>query len=280
MRFSTRWNSWVSAALNISFDGVDGWHDWMRGVKGAGENAVRALQRCREHGFVTGVQIVLHRESLPVLRKSIRLLSELGVSGAVVGGINDVGEGRDLGSCILSPEELFEAYTAYLPQFVEDGMPLKHLRLDAMFEYLDGRFSIPLVRTETGEDALLCRSMRNTMYLSPDGYVLPCIPMSYYDASKLCFPNVSESPLAEILGDSDYMRFICSTEKDYFAQNADCRGCAYRKECGGGCRGSATEACHGERFMDRDPFVCWYFLGGYYERALEIIDRLQKALPG
>jgi hypothetical protein len=28
--------------------------------------------------------------------------------------------------------------------------------------------------------------------------------------------------------------------------------------------------------MGKDPFACWYFLGGYYDRAREIIERLQK----
>ena len=266
----------VLCGFDISFDGVDGWHDWMRGVKGAGENAVRALKLCHAHGFETGVQIVLHKGNLPVLRKTVRLLSELGVSGAIIGGIDDVGEGRDLGAYRLSDDEMFDASAEYLPQFVEDGMPLKHIRFGATFEYRDGKFSIPLVR-DGRDSALLCRSMRSTMYLGPDGYVLPCIPMSYTDATKQRFPNVSEVSLSEALGDSDYMRFICLTAKDYFEHNPDCRACEYAKLCAGGCRGSAAEDSHGENLMGKDPFVCRFFLGGYYERAREVIDKVQKA---
>jgi radical SAM protein with 4Fe4S-binding SPASM domain len=269
----------VLCGFDISFDGVDGWHDWMRGVPGAGENAIRALRLCHEHGFETGVQIVLHKGNLSVLRESVRMLSELGVSGAVVGGVRDVGEGHALGPYILSDEELFEAYAEYLPQFVEDGMPLSRVRFSGMFAYENGKFVLPLVRgdvEDTCSRALLCPSMRNTMYLSPDGYVLPCIPMSYNEVSKQCFPNVSELTLSEALGDSAYMRFISSTAKDYFEHNPECRACAYAKQCSGGCRGRATEASHGENLMGKDPFTCWYFLDGYYDRAREIIERLQK----
>ena len=269
----------VRCGIDISFDGVDGWHDWMRGVPGAGENAIRALRLCREHGFETGVQTVLHKGNLPVLRESVRMLSELGVSGAAIGGIDDVGEGHALGPYILSDEELFEAYAEYLPQFVEDGMPLRSVRFSGMFAYQNGKFGLPRVHgdvTDCCSRALLCSSMRSTMYLSPDGYVLPCISMSYNEASTQCFPNVSEVSLSEALSDSAYMRFIISTAKDYFEHNPECRACAYAKLCAGGCRGSASVASHGEKLMGKDPFACWYFLGGYYDRARELIERLQK----
>src|SRR5699024_8745620 len=42
--------------FSISFDGI-GWHDWMRGVPGAEEAAIRALQLCKKRGFSTNVEI-------------------------------------------------------------------------------------------------------------------------------------------------------------------------------------------------------------------------------
>ena len=211
------------------------------------------------------------------MSETVRLLSELHVSGAVVGGIDDVGEGSNLDSYRLSREEMFKAYADYLPQFVEDKMPLKHIRLGAAFEYRDKKFSIPFVRDNIKDlcsRVPICLSMRNTMYLGPDGYIMPCIPMSYHEASEQYFPNVSEISLSDALSDSAYLKFINLTVKDYFEANPKCRDCSYAKLCAGGCRGAAAQASQGKDLMGKDPYGCWYFLGGYYERSLEILNGL------
>ena len=52
--------------ISISFDGV-GWHDWMRGIPGAEERALRALKLCNERGFSTDVQMCMHRGNLNFL---------------------------------------------------------------------------------------------------------------------------------------------------------------------------------------------------------------------
>lgn len=70
-------------SFDISFDGVDGRHDWLRGVEGAEEATVRALRLCRDYGFPVGIQYVLHRGNVSVLRESMRLLGELGVASVV-----------------------------------------------------------------------------------------------------------------------------------------------------------------------------------------------------
>lgn len=37
--------------FNMSYDGVDGWHDWLRGIDGAGQIAEEAFLRRKKRGF-------------------------------------------------------------------------------------------------------------------------------------------------------------------------------------------------------------------------------------
>ena len=65
-------------AFHISFDGI-GWHDWLRGEKGAEEEAVRAFKLLRERGFQTSTSMCLHRHNYKDLRKNINFLAGLGL---------------------------------------------------------------------------------------------------------------------------------------------------------------------------------------------------------
>ena len=49
--------------FNMSFDGPKGCHDWLRAVDGAYESVCHAFELCRERGFPTGAELVLHRGS-------------------------------------------------------------------------------------------------------------------------------------------------------------------------------------------------------------------------
>ena len=49
-------------AFHISFDGVR-WHDWLRGEKGAEEEAVRAFVLLKNRGFHASTSFCLHRHN-------------------------------------------------------------------------------------------------------------------------------------------------------------------------------------------------------------------------
>ncbi|MDO4538541.1 MAG: SPASM domain-containing protein, partial [Coriobacteriales bacterium] len=122
---------------------------------------------------------------------------------------------------------------------------------------------------------VVCGSARVTMYLGPDGRILPCIPMSEYDSVSDQFPTVGGMTLAEALSDSFYMKFISTTLDDYLAHNPKCATCAYKNRCGGGCRGNAVYANDGSDLLGVDPDTCLIFTGGYYDRVKALISELQ-----
>lgn len=269
----------VTCEFNMSYDGTEGWHDWLRGVHGAESSVRRAFELCREHGFVTGAEFVLHKGNQHTLRDSIRVLGELGVSSLKVSRLNCVGEGASLSDYELSPAEEFETYLEYLPHYVEDGMPVPILVLSGVFYARFGKFHSDFVHYEEGADCgrkYLCNAARNMMYLGPDGRVLPCIPMSETDASQESFPTIQEMTLTEALLDSTYMSFVRTNLDAYLALNPECAACTYRNRCAGGCRGRATISSNGSDLLGIDPDSCLFFRGGYYDRTMELIHALQS----
>ena len=120
---------------------------------------------------------------------------------------------------------------------------------------------------------VICASARATMYLGPDGRILPCIPMSQHEEASRRFPKVSELTLTEALSDSFYLNFISATLEDYLDHNQGCRACEYKNRCAGGCRGRAVESNGGSDLLGVDPDACLIFKGGYYNQVKDIIAR-------
>ncbi|MBR3225446.1 MAG: radical SAM protein [Atopobiaceae bacterium] len=256
--------------FNMSFDGPRRWHDWLRGVDGAYDSVRRALALCHERGFVTGAELVLHRGNLHTLRESVRELGELGVASLKVNRLSCVGEGEALSDYAITAKEEYDAYVDYIPQYIEDGMPVPYLMLSGLFSASDGEFSVGSERHPEGEDSgkkVICAAARTTMYLGPDGRILPCIPMSQLEAASEVFPRIGEMTIAEALADSTYLSFITKTLGDYLRHNPECAGCAYRNRCGGGCRGQAVLENGASDLLGVDPDACLIFKGGYYERV-------------
>ena len=264
--------------LNMSFDGPERWHNWLRGVDGAYDSVRRAFALCHERGFVTGAELVLHKGNIGNIRESVLELGKLGVSSLKINRLNCVGEGEALSDYALTAKEEFDAYMDYLPHYFEDGMPVPILTLSGLFKAFEGKCSVSALRHSEDKDCskkVICASARSTMYLGPDGRILPCIPMSERDCTSELFPTVGQMTLAEALSDSFYMEFIGTTLADYLAHNPECATCEYKNRCGGGCRGCAVGANGGSDLLGKDPDACLIFKGGYYDRVNELIDRYQ-----
>lgn len=114
------------------------------------------------------------------------------------------------------------------------------------------------------------------MYLSPDGYILPCIPSAYDDAMKESFPNISEMTISQALSDSFYLDRIRVTVGDVCDNVPECRECPWLSHCLGGCRAKAVGTDGRADFMGIDRNSCAYFKGGYYERARALVEQLRE----
>ena len=75
--------------FSISFDGAEGWHDWMRGVPGAEQAALRAMALCRQRGFPVSASMCIHRGNLSALPATIQALGEIGVEDLSIANVDE-----------------------------------------------------------------------------------------------------------------------------------------------------------------------------------------------
>ncbi len=260
--------------FSISFDGV-GWHDWMRGVKGAEEAALRALRLCRDRGFPTDVEMCVHKGNTGVIRDSVLCLAETGTRSIKCSNVvnTELWAANAEGNA-LSDEEYFDAVLAYLPYYFKDGMPV-NLLFSGVVKLTKGSTEYWAVAefdegTEASLKRHLCGAIRNSCYIAPDGRLLPCMPMASVPEQML-FPKIQDIGLKQALKDSFYMDFIDRRVCDLKEACRTCRECPYLLRCGGGCRAAA--AMRGEKnLMGPDPAVCLMWKGGYLQKVHAVCD--------
>lgn len=269
----------IKPEISISFDGV-GWHDWMRGVPGAEEAALRALKLCRERGFPANVEMCIHKGNQDYIARTVAALGAVGVTKIKAANVKmtDLWRRNSEGNA-LSTSEYMGAVIRYIPQFYEAGCPADFMLGGAVMLRRDGSYEILAERyknKETSQDVYLCGAIRWSCYITPEGRLLPCIAMTSSPREvQEQFPLVQEIGLQKGLDDSFYMKFVNRRVKDLLAVNQECADCEYRLTCGGGCRANALECDHNLMGCDRE--ACLFLKGGYAERVRQTADQARAA---
>ena len=268
----------IHPEFNMSFDGVDGWHDWLRGIDGAAEIAEAAFRRCRDRGFPTGAEMCLHRGNKHLLRETVNFLSSVGCRSLKTNPISNVGAWKKHGyGEAITVSELYQLYYDYLPHYYEDGMPLS-IQLGGFFsaspKHPDTYF-IPMSKNCSDPSKVcVCGHARMVMYISAEGRTLPCMALSGMDIQEE-FPLISELGLSECLNHSRYMDLLDTHADTVLAHNEKCRTCPHAKQCLGGCRASALEFTPND-ILAIDEAACVLFCDGWTER---IHERMHKLRP-
>lgn len=267
----------IRPQFSISFDGV-GWHDWMRGIRGAENAALRALRLCRDRGFETDVEMCIHRGNQDSLPETIEALAGVGVKSLKASNValTELWSQRSEGN-ELTPAEYLEAMIRYIPKYFEAGRPLDLILGNVIILYRDGGYRLvaePYDGTEQCLNCHMCGNARLSCYITPEGRLLPCMPMTS-SPEQSRFPRVQEIGLRQGLSDSLYMKFVNGRVKDLFEANAECASCPYRLRCGGGCR--ATALIDGEHeLMGCDRMMCMLWKEGYAERIRRTAQEAMK----
>ena len=263
--------------FQVSFDGVNGCHDWLRGVEGAEKFAIRAIKLLQEKNLSVTVAIDLHRGNLFAFRDTVKILANLGVNYLRVAPILENGEALGMSDKILSTEEFFNFAIEYIPQYIADGAPVP-ISLSGVFEGINpSEYRIPIAKAS--EDAniernCVCGSVRNSIHIDFNGFVMPCPSMGFNDAGMKHFSPIFDKPLKELLNEGDYMKLINTRLEDYFKANPTCAACEYKNRCASGCRGHAMANNGDGDILGIDKDTCKFFKGGYYDRVIEVADSL------
>lgn len=266
--------------FSISFDGK-GHHDWMRGIDGAEDRAVRAFELLRSYGFRATAEMCVHRRNIYSIRDTVLLLADLGVRAVKITPASPSGLWKEKGREEMIPlKELFDSYLEYIPQYFKDGAPMS-IMLGGFFACEKGgeNYRIPSIKfngTEDCRDVPLCMSARENLYIAADAKVLPCISMTGLEV-QADFPSLKQTPLKQILKESHYWKMVSATVGELLKQNEECNGCPHRYRCGGGCRAGALMSSGG--YFGKDETTCFIFREGYPEKINSIITACIKREP-
>ena len=264
----------------ISFDGVDGWHDWLRGVKGAQKLTDRAFALCRDMGFITGASMSIHQGNKDTLRATINHLASLGVKGIKTGYIANLGEWKTHGENDKSFgfKNIFQAYLDYLPYYYgEDGMPMNIFFTSFFVANKDtpDKYEILSYKEEYNpEKTLLCPLSRSSANISPEGRVLMCGMMYGMKIEKL-FPAMPETHFRDCINFPEHMRLCDMRTSDLMQVNEECRTCKFSRHCDGGCRG-AMLLDDENNLMGTLKSACEMYKGGWIKK---IVDTVKKYRP-
>jgi len=267
----------IKPDFSFSYDGVDGWHNWLRGMDGAENDVARAFKLCRDRGFDTSAELCLHQGNKHLLRESINYLVSLGCGSVKTNPVAETETWEKFGEAkSLAMEELYELYLEYIPKFYEDGAPLT-LMLGGFFHARKGSkpedYHITLERldgTEKMNRVPICGHARQVMYIAADGKILPCMALSSMSVQDK-FPGILNG-LGKGLSDSFYMDFIDTRLEQYLAKNPECAACDQKYFCGGGCRASAL--MFDTDIYAKDLYACGIFKSGYREKIESVIKKL------
>lgn len=248
--------------FQISLDGV-GMHDRMRGVEGAEQGALRAIERSVDHGFFTAVTSVFSRENLPTLEACYEQMKRLRVSAWLIGRAQTTGLWKG-GPMALGTAELGQALLRLQRRWLEDGRPI-YILMENFFEATPAGAAQEKGAPAYTPDGLECAETCDRLFLLPDGRLLPC-PGFAGTELEAQMPHLLDAELRKLRTDSALARFCAQTRRERYLANPECQGCEWFSECGMGCRAYALTENGG--LTRRDVGMCEMYRGGWRARFL------------
>lgn len=270
--------------IKISFDGV-GHHDWMRGHKGAEEDAKRAFRLCAEKGFRTLAQTQVHRGNIDAMPETLRVLEELGVTSTRIIRTTEVPRWmKNAPDGSLSIEEYFERMLGLAETYLRG----EHKMSVILWRFLnlypkEKAYSMVMERHTDGVDRPtepVCGGNRTMMAVTCEGNAAPCLQMSdYIGHHGYRFDNLKERRLADVLQGGQWMKSVCANLYALRENNKTCDGCEWFGRCGGGCRAlgilESTEKTGTMDYFGCDPLACLFNEGGWYDRVRERLGEFE-----
>ncbi len=268
----------ISPTFMISFDGV-GYHDIMRGVKGAEERFYRCVDLLRSRGFRVTCNMCFTKDSIVSIWDTIETLSAKGVESLTVYPPVESGLWKDryeeMGASL---DQMYDEYANVFEKFVAADYPMDLIVYGLISFIRQWRKYVMLPSWSYHPDRAAvtpaCRVYRRELNISPDGILSPCYAIMADEYIKSNMPDINKMPLKQALTDSAFTRIMELTSQDIAEHNPKCQSCEYSAMCGGGCRMSAFEKT-GD-LLGYDPQMCYFFEHGFPEKFREAIRRGEK----
>ena len=262
--------------ISLSFDGINGAHDWLRGMSNATAHFLKATRLIRENGLDFEVEFCAHRGNIGEMRDTVKFLAGEGCGKVKVNLLLDEGEGKGIAAYCLGLKEAYDSFLRYIPQYYEDGAPLP-INLRSLFMADEkGSYHVPGCRSAGAFDPsayCICSHARTVTVITADGRVMPCIALDCAgDAAS--YGSITETPLKTLLEDSAYAKILNTRLDAYFKANPECGECEYRYKCAGGCRAQAMIYNGKKDLLAKDEETCLLYQGGYYDKLRKMMHEL------
>lgn len=265
--------------IKISFDGLTH-HDWLRGVEGAEQKTLEAIDLCVSEGIRTGVQICIHKYNLDTLFDTVKLMAEKGVSWIrVIRTSESPRWSQTAPDATLGLEEYYEVCLDLLVRYAKSGLNAELILWQFADYYPDcsGYRFVPVDWSQNCEKDMrrpTCVGARGSMAISSEGQVSPCNQMSgYFSKNGFDIGNVKNGVQPLLQSDNPYMKTI-TVSCGKIGENKLCSACEYFKYCLGGCRAIALMLT-GD-YLAADYSKCVFYKKGYYKKARKALDEAGK----
>lgn len=265
--------------FNVSYDGA-GYHDWMRGVKGAEKDILKHISMLTKRDFLVCVAMTLNRVNVGAAAETMRRSESLGAREFRIIRTSETPRWLlNAGDACLPIKEYYDAALQLCREYASSSRPDRKMLLDiwhfcivfpSTMQYLLA--GIRCKPEDYRPDMVLCPTARDNITITPDGCVYPCTPSpGLYKAHGMDFGNVYQTSLKQLLQESNYLSFVCTGAHAISEHDPKCASCRHFRQCQGGCRLFALGL--GGNVYGHDPNMCRFFEGNYYEK-------IRDALPG
>lgn len=216
------------AYVQLSLDGLEEAHDYLRGKKGAFQQLMKTTTILNKARLRFGVTSVVHKRNFDQVREMIELAEEIGAFTIRFYRLIYTGRGKDLSSLDITPLE----YKHALEDIYSYQGKIRAVADEAFGFLLHGR--------ENPHQWVGCEAGRTLAGIKANGQVVPC-PM-FEDPVFYC-GKVPDEDFTDIWKNSPVL------EKFRELDNIQgrCHDCQYLHQCGGGCR-AAVYAKTGDLF--------------------------------
>lgn len=224
------------AMVQLSLDGLEEAHDYLRRKKGAFQKVLETTGLLRDVGIPFGVTTVVYRKNFTEITELIQLAEELGAFTIRFYRLIHTGRGTEMSSMDLNPSE----YRRVLEEIYGYEGSIHAVADEAFGFLLHGR--------ENPHQWVGCQAGRTLAGIKANRQVVPC-PM--FDDPVFYCGKVPDQDFKEIWNYSPVLARFRNLDEIH----GKCSSCTYLHQCGGGCRAAVYARTRDLRASDYQCFM-------------------------